>query len=818
MASRLRDLTYAFRRILKSPGIAVAAIFSIGLGIAGNATIFSIVSTFILRPAPVGDPATLLSLHTQAQGESRPNHFTWPLYTDVRDQAKSFSGIAAYYELLPASMSGAGTAAGQGDSAEPERIWGQAATSNFFDVAQLSMPLGRGFLSSEEKQHVIVLGYSLWQRRFAADPAIIGKTITLSGLLFTVVGVAPRGFRGVDLVLDPEFWVPLGNVEQLAVNISDRNSRIFHWLGVIGRVKPGVSRAQVAAELGTLGANLAKSYPVTDKDNSISFDSAGSLPQIDKRVALLFLGALSIVVLLVLCIAGANVANLLLAQGAGRQREMAVRLALGATRGQLIYQVLTETVLLALAGGVLGVILALWATSALSAFHLPVPIPLDIAVSLDWRVLLYAFGLSIGAGIVFGLAPAWAAARPLIASALKGEDALVRPGRRFTLSNILVVVQISLSLVLLCVTGLFLHSLEHAAGMDVGFRSQGILMMSVDPRVHGYTPEHTVQFLSEMRDRAAALPGVTSVVVTDVAPLSMGNRSDAFHAEGFKSTGPDPSVDLYMVTPGYFETMGIPRILGRDFAHESATAPKVAVVNQVFVHDVFHDENPIGRRIEGPGVSYQVIGVVGNTKSRTLGEDLRPVLYRSLAQSVASDPSFLGYSLLIRTSDEAATASAVRNIVHSLDPSIAIFNTETMQEHLRDALFLPRLAGTLFGVFGFVGLTLASVGLYGVMSYSVSRRTREIGIRIALGAQLGAVQRLVVRRGMLLTAIALALGLPAAWMAAKFSSSFLYGIRPHDLATFTLVPVLLAFVALLACWIPARRAARVDPQTALRSE
>ena len=815
MASRLRDWTYALRRISKSPGIAIAAIVSIGLGIAANATIFSIVSTFVLRPAPVGDPSTLLSLHMQARGERCCNHYTWPLYLDVRDHAKSFSGVAAYYELLPASMSG--VRSGEGNS-EPERVWGQAATGNFFDVAQIRMPLGRGFLPSEEKQQVIVLGYSLWQRSFAADPAIIGKTLTLSGHPFTVVGIAPPGFRGVDLLLAPQFWVPLGNVEKLAVNIPDRSSRVFHWLGVIGRVKPGVTRAQVGAELDTLAANLAKAYPATDKDYSIIFDLAGSLPRRDRSTALLFLGALSVVVLLVLCIAAANVANLLLAQAASRQREMAVRLALGARRGQLMRQVLTETVLLAIGGGVLGVILALWATSALSAFRLPVPIPLDIAVSLDWRVLLYALGLSIAAGLVFGLAPAYAAARPLITAALKGEDALARPGRRLTVRNILVVAQISLSLVLLCVTGLFLRSLERAAGMDVGFRSDDLLMISVDPRVHGYTSEHTVQFLGELRNRAAALPGVTSAVLTDVAPLSMGNRSDSFHADGVKSSGPEPNVDLYMVTLGYFGAMGIPRLLGRDFANESASAPKVAVVNQAFVHEVFHDENPIGRRVEGAGVSYQVIGVVGNAKSRTIGEDLRPVLYRSLAQSVAADPSFLGYTLIVRTNDEAGTAAAVRNIVHSLDSSIATFNAESMHEHLRDALFLPRLAGALFGIFGFVGLSLASVGLYGVMSYSVSRRTREIGIRIALGAQLAAVQRLVVGQGMLLTIIAVALGLPAAWMAAKFSSSFLYGIHPHDIATFTLVPVLLAFVALLACWIPARRAARVDPQTALRNE
>ncbi len=352
MASRLRDLTYAFRRISKSPGIAVAAIVSIGLGIAANATIFSIVSTFVLRPAPVGDPSTLRSLHMQARGQPCCNHFTWPLYNDVREQAKAFSGVAAYCELLPASMSGEG-------NSQPERVWGQAATSNFFDVTELRMPLGRGFLPSEEKQQVIVLGHSLWQRRFAADPAIIGRTITLSGRPFTVVGVAPPAFRGVDILLAPQFWVPLGNVEQLAVNIQDRSSRDFRWLGVIGRVKPGVSQAQVRAELDMLAANLAKAYPATDKDNSLPFDQAGSLPQRDKGSVLVFLGALSVVVLLVLCIAGANVANLLLAQAASRQREMAVRLALGARRGQLMRQVLAETFLLAIGGGILGTTLAL---------------------------------------------------------------------------------------------------------------------------------------------------------------------------------------------------------------------------------------------------------------------------------------------------------------------------------------------------------------------------------------------------------------------------------------------------------------------------
>jgi predicted permease len=806
----LQNLTYAFRRLSKSPGFVAAAVISIAFGIAANATIFSMVSRFVLRPAPVGDPSTLMTLHTTQHGECC-NHFSVPVFTDVREQAKSFSGVAGYYELVPASIGGSG---------EPERVWGQAATSNYFDVAQLGMTLGRGFTSDEEHLPVIVLSHRLWQRRFTADPNIAGKAITLSGRSFTVVGVAPPAFRGLDPVLDSEFWVPLGNLDRLVPNVPNQNSRVYHLLAVIGRLKPGVAPGQATAELDLLAQHLAKAYPETEKDSGFSFEPAGSLPPRYTSAVMLFLAALMVVVVLVLCIACANVTNLLLAQAAARQKEMAVRLALGATRGQLLRQMLLESVLLALGGAILGVALSQWATQALSAFHLPAPVPLDLSLSIDWRVLLYVFLLSIGTGLLFGLVPAWAGSRPILLSALKNEDALARPGRRWNLRSILVVSQIAISLVLLCATGLFLRSLQGASGIDIGFRSNGILMAAVDPQLHGYTPERTTQFLTQWRERVSALPGVVSVACTDSVPLSGGNRSDTFYAEGRpKSTNP-PNTELYMVTPGYFETMGIPRIAGRDFAGEAANAPKVAVVNQAFAQQLFSGESPIGQQVTGGSVTYQIIGVVSNIKSRTLGEDLRPVLFRSLNQSVASDPSMMGYSLLVRSDggNSATLARDVRDAVRVLDPSMAIFNTETMTEHLRDALFLPRLAATLFGVFGLMGLALAGVGLYGVMSYSVSRRTREIGIRLALGAQTAAVQRLIVRQGMILALIATALGLPVAFAAAKFSTSVLYGVRPHDLVTFTVVPLFLATVALVACWLPARRAAKVDPQTALRYE
>ncbi|HEX4230106.1 MAG TPA: ABC transporter permease [Bryobacteraceae bacterium] len=809
MPSLRQDGTHALRRIRQSPGIAAAAIISIGLGIAANSTIFSMVSRFVLQSPRVGDPGTLLALHTTQFGDDS-NEFTWPLFSDIREQAKSFSGIAAYYDLIPASIGGKG---------EPERIWGQAATTNFFDVTRLGMSVGRGFLQSEDRLPVVVLGYDLWQRRFGGDRNIAGRRVILSGRPFTVVGVAPRSFRSLDQILYTQFWVPLGELDQLLPNTANYVSRDYNWLNVVARLKPGTTREQAAAELKVLGRRAAHAYPVAEKNRGFRFEQAGSLPPRERPIVTLFLVVLTAVVLLVLSIACMNVANLLLAQSASRQREMAVRLAIGATRGQLMGQILTESVLLALGGGVLGVVLSLWATSALSSMRLPAPVPLDVAVTVDWRVLLYTFALSVSAGLLFGVVPAWAASRPLLANALKGEDALARVGRRWTLRNVLTVSQVAMSLVLLCGTGLFLRSLQAAVGMNIGFRSQGVLMMSVDPRLHGYTPQRVVQFLSNARQAAAAVPGVRSAACTDGVPLSGGNRSDGFHVEGRPAAPQAPIVDLYMATRGYFETLGIPLLSGREFENENATGPKVAVVNEALAQRMFPHENPIGQHISGGGFTYQIIGVVKNIKSRTLGENVRPVLFRSLAQSIASDPSLMGYSILVYTSgDPGRLAGALRNTIHTLDPTLAIFNAETMKQHFDSALFLPRLAGTLFGIFGIIGLLLAGVGLYGVMNYSVSRRKREIGIRLAVGAESGGIQRLIIGQGMLLVSIAIGIGSSVAWMASKVSASFLYGVQPHDALTFTLVPIFLAAVALFACWIPSRRAAGIEPLEALRYE
>lgn len=806
-----RDLRYALRTMGKHPAVTLVAILSIALGIGANATIFAMVSRFVLRPAPMGDPSTLLSLHIAERGSPCCNSFPLPTYNDIRDQAKAFSGVAAYYELLPASIAGGG---------EPERIWGQAVTPNFFDVVEVPMVLGRSFSQVEDRSPVAVISARLWKSRFASDPQIIGRNITLSGRSLTVIGVVPASFHSVDQILDPEIWVPLGIADQLVANLPPRDSREYHWLAVVARLRPGVSRAQATGELDTLAHRFAVAYPKTDKDNSFLFDQAGSLPPRYRSAVITFLLALSIVVLLLLAIAGANVANLLFAKAAGRQREMAVRLALGATRGRLRRQLLMESTLLGVAGGVVGAVFSLWATEGLSSFRLPAPMPLNLGIALDWRTLLYTLAISILCGVLLGVAPAWAASRPLLSNALKGEDALARPGRRFTLRNILVVAQIAMSVVLLSVTGLFLHSLESAATIDIGFRSKGLLLLSMDPRLNGYTPTRISQFLAELRNRVSALPGVDHVVTTDLAQLSGGGRSDGFSVAG--DTGKDAvnaTADLFMTTPGYFETLGIPMLAGRDFGNEAANGPKVAIVNKAFADRLFPGRNPIGQHVNGGSWTFEIIGVVGNSKSRTIGENTRLVLYRSLDQSITDDPSGMGYTLVVHTAGAPATiAEPVRRQVYALDPSIAIYNEETMDEHVHSAYFLPRLAATLFGVFGCIGLVLATVGLYGVMSYAVSRRTREIGIRMAMGARRDAVERLIVRQGMVLALIAVLLGWPAAWMLSKLASGFLYGIQAHDVLTFSVAPLFLFAIALVACWLPARRAASVDPVQALRTE
>jgi predicted permease len=770
------------------------------------------VSALVLQTAPVRDPARLWSVLPAYGGPKATSEFSYPLYEDFRDQAKSFSGVTAYFPLLPASIGG------QGD---PERIWGQLVTENYFDVVKPPMLLGRGFTKDEAKAQVLVLSHGLWQRKFGGDPRIVGKSVPFSSRPYTVVGVTGPGFRGLDLGFNAEVWTPLDNVDTLMSKVAMRTERGSQWLQLAVRLRDDVTPEQARSEMQGLAARFAKAYPKDHDKLAFVETPAGSLHPAMRQAVFMFLGALMVVVLLVLAIACANVVNLLLAQASARQKEMAVRLSLGATRGQLMRQLITESVLLALGGGIVGVLLSIWSTQALASFRLPLPLPIGMHFGIDWKVLSYTLALSVGTGLLFGLAPALLASRPALTGALKGEDVLGGGKRRWwSLRNVLVVAQVSLSLILLCATGLFLRSLTHASSIDIGFRSGGVAMLAIDPGLHGYTRERTLQFLSQLREKAAGIPGVRSAAITDIIPLSIGGSSSSYEAEGMpKQEGVRRVADLFMITPGYFETMGTPILFGRGFENETAASPRAAVISETFARDAFGGQSPIGRRVKTSGQWYEVIGVARNIKSRTLGENTRPVLYRLLDQDMGKDPSFLGYSILLRVDgDQAAALGALRATIREMDPTLAVFNAQTMEEHLRNALFLPRLAGTLFGVFGIVGLLLASVGLYGVMSYSVSRRTREIGIRMALGAESKGVLAMIVKHGMIMTAVAMILGLAGALAAAKLAQGILYGVKPHDLVTFTAVPAFLALVAFVATVIPARRAARVAPMQALRYE
>ena len=805
----LRDCRYAVRGIRKDLIFAFVTVLTLGLGIGANATAFSLVNRFALRAPPVGDPNHLLALYTLERGDlCCSNNHSYPLYADVRDQAKSFSAVAAYYDLVPASIDRGG---------EPERIWGQAATTNFFDTARLPLKLGRGFRSGENTTPVVVLGHRLWHRRFKEDPNVIGNVVRLSGQPFTVIGVAPPSFRGLDAVLDAEFWVPLGMLPPLEGKEENLGDRAYHWLSVVARLAPGATRRAAETKLDVIAKRLNAEYPAFYKDLTFRLETAGSVPMRFQEPVNMFFAALTVVSLFVFCIACANVANLAQARAAARQQESAVRLALGATRSHLIAQMVTESTLLAIAGGTLAVALSIWAIQGLGSFHIPAPVPLDLSIPVDWRVLITTFCFSVSAGIICGLVPAWTVIRGAVANAMRGQDLLAGPGHYWTFGNVLVAVQLTMSIVLLCSTMLFLRSMQNAARIAIGFRSRGVLMMDVDPRLHGYSPERTAQMLQLAKRKADEIPGVESAAFGDTVPLSGGHRSDGITVEG--QTGPARTVDLYMVSPGYLTTLGIPLIAGRDFDNETAKSERVAIVDQEFVREFFPGGNALSRHVRDGDRTYRIIGVVKNIKSRTLGEQTRPVLFRSLAQDIERESSFSGYSVLVSYHGNVhEIAARLRETIHRIDPALAIVRTQTMEDHIEDAYFLPRLASALFTVFGSAGLILTGIGLYGLMTGWVSRRRKEIGVRLAMGARVAQVQSLILKRALLLVAIALIPGLAAALGLNRLYASLLYGIDTGDPLTFTVVPIFLALVALVACWLPARRISRSEPLLALRDE
>ncbi len=829
MQTLLQDLRYSLRMLAKNPGFAAVAVLTLALGIGANSAIFSLINALLLRPLPVEKPQELVALYTSDYSGPLYGASSYPDYVDFRDRNDVFSGLVAY-SVTPFSLSTGG---------ESERVFGEVVSGNYFSVLGVHPALGRSFLPEEDRtpgaHAVAVVSHDLWQRRFSGDPALIGKTVHLNGYPFTIVGIAPAGFPGLFRGLVADLWVPLMMQAQAlpgSHDLTERGNRSLFIMGrlKLGRLKPGATIEQAQARFQALAAQLRESYHdhwtnVRNEARAVTLvpESAARIFPEARTPVTIFMALLMTVVGLVLLIACANVANLMLARASARRKEIAIRLALGAKRGQLIQQLMTESLLLSLLGGMAGLLLAWWGLDLLMAFKPPVPVPIALDLGLDWRVLGFTFGVAVLTGILFGVAPAIAASRPDLVAALKdGSGATGAGPHKARLRQAFVIAQVTLSLVLLIGSGLFLRSLQNASSIDVGFDPNNVLVMSVDLRLQGYKEATGQAFYRQWLARAQSLSGVAAVSLTKELPLGLGGSRRGITIEGYAArTGEDLEVNTTSVGPGYFEAMRIPMLRGRSFAERDAEgAPGVVIINEAFARRYWPGQEPLGKRLQmgsrnnADAPYLEVVGVVKDGKYVTLGEEARPFFYLPLLQDYDSSAT-----LIVRAAgNPLALLPALRAEVQTLDKNLPVYDVKTMTQHLALALLPARLAGAVLGVFGLVALGLAALGLYGVMSYTVTQRMREIGIRVALGAQARDVLKLVIKQGLSLTMIGVGIGLVVSLALTRLVSSLLFGLSATDPLTFALIVLLLTFVALLACYLPARRAMKVDPMVALRCE
>ena len=820
MHNLFQDFRYAVRMLAKSPGFTAIAIVTLALGIGANTAIFSVVNAALLRPMPVERPEELASVYTSDFSGPPYGASSYPDYLDFRDKTDVFSGVAAYSLQMMSMNTGGGETS--------RRVFGEIVTGNYFDVLGVPAARGRGFLPEEDRtpgtHPVVVLSHALWQRQFGGDEGIVGRTLRLNGTLFTVIGIAPQSFPGMMRGLQTDLWTPVMMINELTPDrdrIGNRGSRRY---SIIGRLKPGVSLDTAQAQFRVLAGQLKAAYPqnwidVAQQGRRITVLSE-SQSRVDPQVRdpiLAFSVLLMVAVQLVLLTACANVANLLLARAAARRREIAIRLSLGASRGRLVQQLLSESVLLAMAGGAAAVLMTLWTTDLLSAVQLPADIPLALDFRPDARVFAFAFGISLFTGVVFGLVPAWQATKPDVIPALK-EEGLGQGGTKTRLRSAFVVAQVALSVLLLIGSGLFIRSLQNASAMDPGFDLRAGVLVSMDLGLHGYNEERGLAFFDQLLEKARAIPGVESATLTRYLPLGLNTGRRGTTIEGYtRQPGEDLEFHTSTVSPGYFRCLGIPVLRGREFtAQDRQGAPRVAIVNETFARRFWPDQNPVGKRIsiEGPeGNFMEIVGVVRDGKYNTLGEDPLPWFATPLAQTYASD-----MTLVLRTRGPVKPAAdGAMAAIQSLDKTMPA-TVSTVEQHMGVTLLLPRAGAGLLGGFGGLGLLLAAVGLAGMMSYMVAQRTHEIGVRMALGATRTDVLGLVLGQGMKLTLIGGALGMAVALGVTQLLRGLLYNVSPADPVTFAGVAVVLSGVALAATYLPARRATRVEPMEALRHE
>ena len=816
MQTLWQDIRYSLRLLAKRPGFTAIAVITLALGIGANTAIFSLVNTVLLRPFPVVHPNELYSVWATDKNES-VSAFSYPGYVDFRDRNDVLDGLYAA-RIAPMSLSLSGN---------NERLWGYLVTGNYFEVLGISAVEGRTFTADDDRSRlgspVAVLSYGCWKRRFNADAAVVGNDVLINGHSFKIIGVTPEGFNGTEMIYTPDIWVPMTMQEWIEPGNSWLERRTTRNIFATGRVKPNVTRQQAEASLKVLAAQLGNEYPDTDEGQTIQLIPPGFIIPSIRGAFVSFTAILMATVGLVLLIACINLASLLLARATERRREIAIRLAMGASRPRLVRQLLTESALLALMGGALGVLLALWIIDLVVAFKPPLDVPLTVELSLDWRVLVFSLFVSLITGIVFGLVPALQATNPDLVPALR--DASLQTGaRRSKLRSSLVVVQIALSLVLLIAAGLVLRALGRVQTLNPGFAVENGLMLSFDVGLQGYDQTRGQEFYRQLIERVEQVPGVRSASLTTLFPLSINYSSNGVYIEGQPPLrGADvPNAMVASVGLKYFATMGIPMLAGRDFREtDSDKAPRVVVINETFAHRFFPEagtlEEVIGKRFsfrsaEGPFI--QIAGIARDGKYWSIGEAPTPFVYSLILQNYDSNAT-----LAVRTTgDPKPLAGAIRRTVAELDATIPVYDVKTFTEHLGFSLFPARIAATLLVSFGGLALLLAALGIYGVTAYSVSQRTREIGIRMALGAASADILKLMLSHGLKLASIGLVIGLAAAFALTRLMTSVLYGVSATDAITFISISLLLEGVVLTASFIPARRALTVDPMVALRYE
>jgi putative ABC transport system permease protein len=800
----MRDLRYGLRTLLKKPGFTLTAVIALALGIGANTAIFSVINGVLLRTLPYGEPGRIAMLwERNASLKSDKNVVSPANFLEWQKQSHSFSQMAAVADY-PANLTGGG--------GEPEEIKAQFVSCDFFSTLGVQPVLGRTFTANEDRKGddlVIVLSHQLWRNRFGADPAVLGKQATINGRQRTIIGVMPPGFH----FLDPEVkaWMPLAL--NPAMNYWQVSGR---YLRAVGRLKAGVSLQQAQAELTGISKQLEQAYPKYNTGWSVNLVPIHEQITGEIRPILLLLLAAVVFVLLIAC---ANVANLLLSRAAGRQKEFALRAALGAGRMRLVRQMLTESVLLAMIGGVVGVVLAFWGVNWLLAFGPDIPRLSEIGI--DLRVLAFTLAISVTTGVLFGLIPALQASRPDLNDALKEGSRGSTCGRSRILRNVFVIAEVSLALVLLIGAGLMIRSLIRLQAVETGFKAENVLTMRLELPVKKYPkPQQVVAFYKQAQERIAALPGVQAIGAISYLPLTGLASRDGFRIVGQPAPAPgeEPGVEVRIITPGYFRAMGIPLLKGRLLNERDGAEPRVLLINETMAKRYFANQDPLGKRIivtwDGSGRQDEIVGVVGDIRESALEKEAEPAIYWPLPREANG-----GMALVIRgAGDTTALTTAVEKAIRGLDPDLPVADVRTMQQVISSSIARPRFNTMLFAIFAGVALVLAAVGLYGVMNYSATQRIHEIGIRMALGATRADIMRLVVGHGMVLTLIGIGVGVAASYGLTRVMQAFLFGVGATDAATFISVSALLIIVALVANYIPAHRATRVNPVIALRYE